>query len=88
MDPVVVDDEKINSYKAMTAEMICSYDSSFSFHDFRVVEGTTHTNFIFDLVIPHQYKKENSVILKELRKSFKETYPDINLVVTIEHSFI
>lgn len=88
MDPVVVDDEKINSYKAMTAEMICSYDSSFSFHDFRVVEGTTHTNFIFDLVIPHQYKKENSIILKELRKSFKETYPDINLVVTIEHSFI
>lgn len=88
MDPVVVDDEKINSYKALTAEIISAYDSSFSFHDFRVVEGNTHTNFIFDLVIPHQYKKENSLILKELRKAFKEKHPNINVVVTIEHSFV
>ncbi|MDE6752403.1 MAG: cation diffusion facilitator family transporter, partial [Eubacterium sp.] len=59
MDPVVVDDEKINEYKTVTAEIIKKYDENFSFHDFRVVEGKTHTNFIFDLVIPHQYKKEN-----------------------------
>lgn len=88
MDPVVVDDEVINSYKKLTAEIIEKYDSSFSFHDFRVVEGNTHTNFIFDLVIPHRYKKENSAILKELRSTFKEQYPDINLVITIEHSFV
>ena len=88
MDPVVVDDEKINDYKKAAAEIIESYDKSFSFHDFRVVEGKTHTNFIFDLVIPHQYKKENSTVLKEIRECFKEKYPDIYLVVTVEHSFI
>ncbi|MDE6110695.1 MAG: cation diffusion facilitator family transporter, partial [Eubacterium sp.] len=88
MDPVVVDDDKINGYKAITAEIIKEYDESFSFHDFRVVEGKTHTNFIFDLVIPHQYKKENSAILKEIRAVFREKYPDINLVVTVEHSFV
>ncbi len=88
MDPVVVDDEKINEYKTVTAEIIKKYDENFSFHDFRVVEGKTHTNFIFDLVIPHQYKKENSVILKEIRSIFKEKNPDINLVITIEHSFV
>lgn len=88
MDPVIVDDEKINSYKAVTADLIKEYDESFSFHDFRVVEGKTHTNFIFDLVIPHQYKKENNIILKEIRSAFKEKHPNINLVVTIEHSFV
>ena len=88
MDPVVVDDEKINSYREISAEIISGYDSSFSFHDFRVVEGKTHTNFIFDLVIPHRYKKENSQILKELRKLFREKHPDVNIVVTIEHSFV
>ncbi len=88
MDPIVVDDEKINEYKTATAEIIKKYDENFSFHDFRVVEGKTHTNFIFDLVIPHQYKKENSVILKEIRSIFKEKNPDINLVITIEHSFV
>lgn len=88
MDPVVVDDEKINEYKRIITELVKEYDSSFSLHDFRVVEGKTHTNFIFDLVIPHQYKKENSTILKELRCKSKEKYPDINLVVTVEHSFV
>lgn len=88
MDPVVVDDEKINEYKMIITELVKEYDSSFSLHDFRVVEGKTHTNFIFDLVIPHQYKKENSTILKELRCKSKEKYPDINLVVTVEHSFV
>lgn len=88
MDPVVVDDEKINEYKTLTAEMIKNYDENFSFHDFRVVEGKTHTNFIFDLVIPHQYKKENNIILNEIRSTFRKTHPDINLVITIEHSFV
>ena len=88
MDPVVVDDEKINEYKRIITELVKEYDRSFSLHDFRVVEGKTHTNFIFDLVIPHQYKKENSTILKELRCKSKEKYPDINLVVTVEHSFV
>lgn len=88
MDPVVVDDEKINSYKETMAKIINTYDSSFTFHDFRVVEGESHTNFIFDLVIPHGYEKDSKTILKELREQTKATCPDIMLVVTIEHSFV
>lgn len=88
MDPIMVDDERINNYKNMMDKMIQNYDSSFSFHDFRVVEGQSHTNFIFDLVIPHGYKKDNKTILKELRELTAQSCPDIMLVVTVEHSFI
>lgn len=88
MDPVVVDDERIDNFKKIMKEIIEEYDNSFSLHDFRVVEGNTHTNFIFDLVIPHNYKKDNGTILRELREKVKETRPDIFLVVTIEHSFV
>lgn len=88
MDPIVVDDDRINSYKNMMEKIIKQYDNTFSFHDFRVVEGQSHTNFIFDLVIPHGYKKDSKTILKELREITSQTYPDIMLVVTIEHSFV
>lgn len=88
MDPVVVDDEKINNYKEIMAKIINTYDSSFTFHDFRVVEGESHTNFIFDLVIPHGYNKDGKTILKELREQTQAVCPDIMLVVTIEHSFV
>ena len=88
MDPVVVDDEKLDSYKRIMADIINEYDAAFSFHDFRVVEGNENTNFVFDLVIPHKYKKENSLILKELQAAVHELYPNISLVMTIEHGFI
>jgi len=88
MDPIMIDDERINNYKNMMGKIIEQYDSSFTFHDFRVVEGQSHTNFIFDLVIPHGYKKDGKTILKELRELTSQTYPDILLVVTVEHSFV
>jgi len=88
MDPVTVNDERINNYKNMMHKIIQQYDRDFSFHDFRVVEGQSHTNFIFDLVIPHEYGKNGKTILKELRELTAQAYPDIMLVVTIEHSFV
>ena len=88
MDPVVVDDEKIDGYKQKMKAIINDYDSDFMFHDFRVVEGIERTNFIFDLVIPHGYKKQNSLIIKELQSAVNELYPNIKLVITVEHAFV
>lgn len=88
MDPIAVNDENINRYKKIISEVIEEYDKDFKFHDFRIVEGKNQTNVIFDLVIPHKYEKANDVILKELRAKIKEKKKEINLVVTIEHSYV
>ena len=88
MDPIAVNDENINRYKKIIAEVIDEYDKDFKFHDFRIVEGKKQTNVIFDLVIPHKYEKTNDVILKELREKVKEKKKEINLVITIEHSYV
>lgn len=88
MDPIAVNDENINRYKKIISEVIEEYDKDFKFHDFRIVEGKNQTNVIFDLVIPHKYEKANDVILKELRAKVKEKKKEINLVVTIEHSYV
>lgn len=88
MDPVVVDDGKINEYKKIATQIIRDCDESFSLHDFRVVDSSRKTNLIFDLVIPYGYRKENSEILNELQENAKKKYPRLNLVITIEHSFV
>ncbi len=88
MDPVITDDERIDKYKDFIKNIINEYDERFSFHDFRVVEGPSHTNFIFDLVIPHEYDKDNNTILNDIKAKVKETRPDVFLVVTVEHSFV
>lgn len=88
MDPVAVNDEHINEYRNMIAEVISEYDPSFSFHDFRMVEGKHRTNIIFDLVIPHRYPKPNREILKELQERASARDKSVFLVITIENSFI
>lgn len=88
MDPIAVNDENINRYKNIISEVIKEYDESFKFHDFRIVEGKKQTNVIFDLVIPHEYKKSKEEIIKELTEKVKEKKKEINLVITVEHSYV
>lgn len=52
MDPVVVDDEVTTRMRRLTELIVKSVDENFSIHDFRMVKGPTHTNLIFDVVVP------------------------------------
>lgn len=88
MDPIVVDDEEVDRYKALTKKIIKEMNSAYNFHDFKMVKGPTHTNLIFDLVVPYEKKKTSSEILSELNNRFKNKDETINLVVTVEHSYV
>ena len=87
MDPVVIDDEKIEGYKSLLTEILKDYDEEFSFHDFRVIEGRTHVNFVFDLMIPFRYQKSKNTIAEELKEIVAKEHPEINLIMKVEHSY-
>ena len=63
MDPVIVGDPKVDKIKNKVIKVIKELDKDLEIHDFRIVEGTTHTNILFDCVIPYEknYKKEDLV---------------------------
>lgn len=88
MDPIVTDDEEVDNYKQMTQSIISKINSQYSFHDFKMVKGPTHTNLIFDLVVPHDKGKNSHQILSEIRSEFAKKDETINLVVTVEHKYI
>ena len=87
MDPIVVNDEQINHDREMMREVIKAYDERFDFHDFRVVDGKERANFIFDLVIPHNYPKSNKEIISDLQAEILKKDKRAFLVITVEHSF-
>lgn len=88
MDPICTKDEETNEMKALVRRKLQQIDSSVSFHDFRMVKGPTHTNLIFDILVPYSCKKKDDDILSELERQVKEEYPNTYLVVKIDRSYV
>lgn len=90
MDPVVVNDKKVDSTREMVVQRIISlFKGDVSIHDFRMVEGPTHTNVIFDAVIPHKYKYTETQVAEMIKEDIASiTEGDYRAVVKIEYSYI
>ena len=59
MDPIVTSDENVQEIKREVVAIIGLIDKELSIHDFRMVEGPTHTNLIFDIVVPCKFRLTN-----------------------------
>lgn len=88
MDPIAVNDERINALKEMVLKIVTSIDSNFTIHDFRVVDGTTHTNLIFDLVVTHKYINRKAEIIDLIERELEKKDEKYFAVVTVEQSFV
>ncbi len=86
-DPIVTDDERINSLKEMTVDIVKSISDEMSIHDFRVVDGPTHTNLIFDLIAPHKFHMSNEEIRQTIEDKLSKIDERYFVVITIEHAF-
>ena len=88
MDPVVLNDEELNKYKKLVLKVIKEMNPEYSIHDFRIVKGPSHTNLVFDLLLPVDDDREHSDIRKELNEKVRAINPNLNLSIKIEHGFI
>lgn len=88
MDPIAVDDEYTLELKEKINTMITEINNQFSIHDFRIVQGETHTNVIFDLVIPFDYTIKNDDIKALVDKKVKSIDNKLNTVIHIEKSYV
>ncbi len=65
MDPLATDDEITTRLKAKVMIFAEEIAPEIGIHDFRVVTGDTHTNIIFDAVVP--FSLEGDVVKKQLQ---------------------
>ena len=90
MDPIVLDSPQINELKVKTQEILSRFPEGekLSFHDFRTVEGPTHTNILFDVVIPTESKISDDELLKYLKLEFKKINPTYFLVINFDRNYV
>lgn len=89
MDPIETDNPECITAKQQVKHIIKSIDEKLSIHDFRIVSGPTHTNLIFDVVVPHNYEKSEKDIKDSINTMVKETMGERYFTVTqIEQSYI
>ena len=72
LDPTRANDEKVAELKAKTVNVLHGISPELSLHDFRVVPGPTHTNLIFDVVIPFDLKLKEDEITEKLNSAVSE----------------
>lgn len=84
MDPVKINDPLTNQYRKLLKNAIKEIDEGWTFHDFRIVDGPTHTNLVFDLVVPFDEKRSEKELIQVLKAHMK-TDKQVYLVVAIDH---
>jgi len=88
LDPIVTDDKEINQLKNLTHSILKTIDNKLSMHDFRVVKGTTHTNLIFDVVVPVDLEIKTKELVYKIEKSIKEENESFYAVITIDKNYV
>ena len=84
MDPVQVGDEETDRLKAMVKDIIAQIDSSLTIHDFRIVTGPTHTNLIFDVVTPFDFRLTDSELTALIQEKVKQENPGYFTVIQVD----
>lgn len=86
MDPVEVGNEAVDRLKVLTETVLGDIDERLSLHDFRVVFGETHTNVLFDVVIPFGYKDE-ATLKDDIQRRLQLTDPHLFVVCKAEYQY-
>ncbi|HBC30380.1 MAG TPA: cation-efflux pump [Clostridiales bacterium] len=88
LDPIITDDEEINELRGMTDKIVKSIDERLTMHDFRVVKGETHTNLIFDVVVPVDYDIKSSKLVNLIEKEVQNKNETYFAVVTVDKNYV
>lgn len=84
MDPVCVNDEETNKVKEKVAQIIGGMEGDVRFHDFRMVHGPTHTNLIFDVVVPYDYIMTDNEVVSYIREKVRELDENYFVVIDVD----
>lgn len=88
MDPVVNDDGVTAETRARVAALAGIIDPGITIHDFRMVPGPTHTNLIFDAVVPYGCPLTDREVASRIQTAVRALDGNYFAVVAVEKSYI
>jgi len=88
MDPVVTDDEAVAAMRGrVLGALRQELDAGVTIHDFRMVAGPTHTNVIFDAVVPLSVAADDAALRQEIGRIVRGLDETFFAVVTIDRPY-
>ncbi|MEG1165682.1 MAG: cation diffusion facilitator family transporter [Oscillospiraceae bacterium] len=87
-DPINTNDKELDRLKAIVAEVISGIDGNITMHDFRHVPGETHTNLLFDIVVPFSSKKCDDELKREISRRVAERLPNHLCVIKCDRGCV
>lgn len=88
LDPIIKDDAVSNALKDIILSILDEIDPILSIHDFRIVQGVTHTNLIFDITVPPEFKMSDKELAYLIDKQLKTQDESFHSVITIDRNYI
>lgn len=88
MDPIVVDDGMTEETRRRVAALVSCIDDEISIHDFRMVAGPTHTNLIFDAVVPFKFRLSDDEVREKIKTAVRTLDGNFFAMVKVERPYI
>ncbi len=84
MDPIDTKNENLTALKEKAEETLLSLDASLTLHDFRMVSGESHTNILFDVVVPYECNIDKTSIVDAMSMAFENDEMKYYFVIDID----
>ena len=88
MDPIDCDNEQLNQLRDAVADKLTEIDPRIKIHDFRMVPGPTHTNLIFDALVPADLKASDGELSRRIAELVHRSWKKYYAVVDIDRSYV
>ena len=88
MDPIVTSDENVERLRTAVEEVLKKWDEIIAMHDFRIVQGPTHTNLIFDIVVPYDYPISDQQVTDSVTERIRMNHPDFYPVIDVDKAVV
>ena len=87
MDPIVTDDGITEETRQRVAALVRCIDDEITIHDFRMVAGPTHTNVIFDAVVPFHFRLTDAEVREKIETAVRTLDGNYYAVVNVERPY-
>ena len=87
-DPIITADSRVSETRMKIAAGVHDLDSRLSIHDLRMVVGPTHTNVLFDLAFPADFRGDIPTLVRTVEKIVTDIDSKYIPKVKAEQSFV
>lgn len=88
MDPIDMNNTTVMETRKKVAQLVSLIDEQITIHDFRMVTGPTHTNVIFDAVVPFAFRLSDKEVEERIKDAVRTLDGNYFAVIQIDKSYV